>query len=82
MSEAKKDTARATAAAKEIFDGRSPKQDWSSVLVTTEHAVATVLLALFPDPRKAAEMLNEGLVPGIEARLSRYSASHTPSSEV
>jgi len=43
MSGAEKDTARATAAAREIFDGRSPTDDWSSVLVTTEHAIATVL---------------------------------------
>jgi hypothetical protein len=78
MIEAKKDTARATEAAKAIFDGRSPKDDWSTILVTTEHAVASVLLALFPDPSFAAKMLNEGLVQGIENRLALY-ASKAPS---
>ena len=73
-SEAKKDTVRAVEAAKTIFDGRDPQAECSSILVTTEHAVAAVLLALFPDPRKAAAMLNEGMVPGIEERLATYAA--------
>lgn len=74
MDEAQKDTRRALAAAKAIFDGRDPKTDQSSVLVTTEHAIATVLLAIYRDPRSAAAMLNEGLLPGIESRLLMYAA--------
>jgi len=73
MHEAQKDTKRAIAAAKAIFDDRDPVADFSSILVTTEQAVATILLAIFQnDPAKAAAMLNEGLVPGIESRLSIY----------
>jgi hypothetical protein len=70
MSESSKDTMRATEAAKAVFDGRNPSTDFAPVLTTLEHAVATVLLALFPDPDFAAKMLNEGLVIGIENRLS------------
>jgi hypothetical protein len=73
-TESQKDTQRAADAAKAIFDGRDPKADFSSVLVTTEHAVAAVLLAIFMDPEKAAGMLNEGLVPGVEQRLSLYAS--------
>jgi DNA-binding protein Fis len=75
MHEAKKDTQRALAAAKTIFDGRDPVEDYSSILVTVEHTIATVLLAIFRnDPAKAAAMLNEGLIPGIESRLSLYAS--------
>lgn len=75
MSDAKNDTRRALLAAQAIFDGRHRDEDGSSVLVTTEHAVATVLLAVFKnDAAKAALMLNEGLVPGIEERLAAYAA--------
>lgn len=78
MSEAGKDTRRAIAAAKAIFDGRDGVADQSAVLVTLEQAVATVLLASCgSNPRLAAGMLNEALVPGIEARLSMYAAKHT-----
>lgn len=69
MNKPSKDTKRALAAVKEICDGRDPRSD-TSVLVTTEHAVATLLLAMFPDPAKANAMLHEGLLPGIETRLS------------
>ena len=72
MSEAQKDTQRALAAAKAIFDGRDPKRDSSSIMVTLEHLVATVLLTTQRDPRTAAGMLSEGLVPGVEARLALY----------
>jgi hypothetical protein len=75
MSEPQKDTQRALAAAKAIFDGRDPVEDYSSILVTAEHAIATVLLAIFRnDPAKAAAMLNEGLIPGIESRLSLFAS--------
>lgn len=69
------DTSRALAAAKAIIDGRDPVKDMSSILVTAEHAIATVLLATHNgDPRMAARMLNEGLIPGIEQRLALYSS--------
>lgn len=76
MSENQKDTTRAVAAAKAIIDGRNPVADQSSILVTAEHAFAAVLIACMDrDPRKAAAMLNEGLIPGIEQRLALYAAS-------
>ncbi|MGZ2455497.1 hypothetical protein [Rhizobium anhuiense] len=75
MSENVKDTQRAFLAAKAILDGRDPVANRSAVLVTTEHAIAAVLLACMDrDPRMAAMMLNEGLVQGIEQRLSYYAA--------
>jgi hypothetical protein len=74
MHESQKDTQRALAAAKSIFDGRNPASDESGILVTTEHAIATVLLGIYRDPATAAKMLNEGLLPGIEERLSLYSS--------
>lgn len=74
MTEAQKDTLRAVAAAKAIFDGRNlTDSNFSSIMVTLEHTVASVLLSLFPDdPAKAAAMLNEGLVQGVESRISLY----------
>ena len=69
------DTQRAYAAAKAIIDGRDPVAEFSTVLVTAEHAFAALLLACMNgDARKAAEMLNEGLVPGIEQRLAFYAS--------
>ncbi|MBN9600873.1 MAG: hypothetical protein J0G28_14530 [Afipia sp.] len=75
MSENQKDTQRALAAAKAIIDGRDPFRDYASILVTAEHAFAATLLAVMDrDPRKAAAMLNEGLVQGIENRLALYAS--------
>ena len=69
MTEPEKDTQRAIAAAKLIIDGRNPTD--SSVMVTPEGLVSLLLLAhMGNDERKAAAMLNEGLVPGIEARIA------------
>ncbi|MBX4955573.1 hypothetical protein [Rhizobium lentis] len=70
------DTQRALAAAKAIIDGRNPSSpDYSKILVTAEHAFAVVLLACMSgDARKAAAMLNEGLIPGIEQRLAFYAS--------
>ena len=71
MSDPQKDTQRALAAAKAIIDGRDPNADSSSILVTLEGLVSLVLLATMGnDPDKAAGMLNEGLVPGVEIRLA------------
>lgn len=70
MSEAQKDTQRALAAATAIFDGRDPTANMSDIMVTLEHTVGTVLLAVMGhDRRKAVAMLNEGLVPGVEQRF-------------
>ncbi len=76
MNESQKDTVRATAAAKAICDHRNPMlgDDGPAIMVTLEHAVAAVLLAIYRDPALAAGMLNEGLVPGIERRLAEYGA--------
>ena len=75
MSNNIRDTTRALAAAKAILDGRNPSVDAGAILVTAEHAFATVLLALHGgDARKAAAMLNEGLIPGIERRMAYYAA--------
>lgn len=73
MSEARKDTARALAASTAIVDGRGT-DDVDAIMVTLEHAVATVLIALYRDHALAAAMLNEGLVPGVEARIALHQA--------
>lgn len=75
MSEPQKDTTRALAACKAIVDARDPHRDYGAILVTAEHAITALLLTLYNgDPRKAAAMLNEGLVPGVEERLSFYAS--------
>jgi hypothetical protein len=74
MTEAQKDTKRAIAAMTEILDGRDPRTQDSTIMVTVEHAVTAILLVMFPDAKIAAGMLNEGLVPGVEARLARYAS--------
>ncbi len=67
----KKDTQRALSACKAIVDGRDPARHSSDILVTAEHTFAVVLLAACGgNARLAAAMLNEGLVHGIEERLS------------
>ncbi|WP_142627841.1 hypothetical protein [Rhizobium sp. P007] len=74
MSANANDTVRAIAAAKAIIDGRDPIATRSEILVTTEHAIAAVLLTVMGDARLAAGMLNNGLVPGIEERLAHYAS--------
>lgn len=71
MTESQRDTQRAIAAAKALIDGRDPKRDVASIMVSLEGLVALVLLATHGnDARKAAAMLNEGLVPGVEGRIA------------
>lgn len=71
MTEPQKDTQRALAAAKLIIDGRDPSADHGAILVTLEGLVSLVLLAVMGnDEKKAAAMLNEGLVPGVEERIA------------
>ena len=75
MNEPQRDTQRALAAAQIIFDGRDPATDSSGVLVTLEGLVTLVLLAVMNrDESKAAAMLNEGLVPGVEGRLALHTS--------
>lgn len=74
MSDSLLDAERARSAIKLLIDGRDIIHDQSGILVTLDHMVAVLLLILMRDPRKAAAMLNEGLVPGVEERLSLYAA--------
>ena len=69
------DADRAIKAVKILLDGRDPVVDMASFLVTLEHAVAAALLvAMNLDHRKAVQMLNEGLVPGVESRLALHAS--------
>lgn len=73
MDEPRKDSMRAMEATKLILDTRDPSHDLGKIMVTLEHTVATVLLLVMKqDPKKAAGMLNEGLVAGVEKRLGLY----------
>ncbi|MFN4229802.1 hypothetical protein [Parvibaculum sp.] len=69
MSTPRQDAERAKTAVKAIVDGR-PFTDAAGIMVTAEHAIATLLIVLYGPPQRAAAMLNEALVPGIETRLS------------
>ena len=82
MTEAQKDTQRALAAAKKIIDGRDLGTEHGEILVTLEGAVTLVLLAVMGgDHRKAAAMLNEGLVPGVEGRIALSSSRRASRTE-
>lgn len=75
MTEPQKDTQRALAAARAIIDGRDPGADMGAIMTTLEQQVALLLLMVMgQDQRKAASMLNEGLVPGVESRLALHAA--------
>ena len=75
MHDAQKDTKRALAAAKAICDGRHPVNDRSTVLITLDHTIATILLtAMGNDPKKALGMLNEGTIPSVEERIMLYAS--------
>lgn len=75
MTEPERDTQRAVSAAKLIIDERDLSADSSAILVTLEHHIALVLLAVMDqNPTKAAAMLNEGLVAGVEDRLALAAA--------
>lgn len=77
MSAPEEDTRRAKLAAGTIIGDRSIDHDQSSIMVTLETTVTVVLLAIYRNPRVAAGMLNEGLVAGVESRLSLF-ASRQP----
>lgn len=74
MQRNEKDTMCALEAVKAIIDGRNINTHQSEILVTAEHAIASLLLLLMGDPRKAAGMLNEGLIQGVEDRLSLFAS--------
>lgn len=79
MTSPSRDSHLAVAAAKMIIDGRDPVVDMSTVLITLDHVVATVLIAAMNrDPRKAVAMLNEGLVPHVEERIALYARLSRP----
>lgn len=73
MGDYKEDCRRALEASRAIVDGRDLDKDFSQIMVSLEHAVTVVLLAVSKrNPRAAAVVLNESLVQGIEERLSLY----------
>ena len=75
MTEPQKDTQRALAAAKLLIDGRDTRADMGAIMTTLEGLVSIMLLTVMDrDQRKAAAMLNEGLVPGVESRLALHAS--------
>ncbi|MEM1346364.1 MAG: hypothetical protein AAGI34_17510 [Pseudomonadota bacterium] len=71
MDESQKDGMRAIAALHSIVDGRDPVADRAMIMFTLDHVVsATLLLVMEGDHEKAAGMLNEGLVLGVERRIA------------
>jgi len=73
MHNAQKDAHRAITAAKIILDGRHPIEDRSTVLVTLDHLIATVLIAAMGgDAKKAVTMLHEGTIPHVEERIMLF----------
>ena len=75
MTEPQKDTQRAIAAAKLLIDGRDTNSDMDAIMTSLEGLVALMLLTVMGrDERKAAAMLNEGLVPGVESRLALHTS--------
>jgi len=78
MTDPQRDTKRTIAAAKEILADRDPITDRGAVMVTLEGTVSAILLLVMGgDHKKAAAMLNEGLIQGVENRLA-YAASKQP----
>ena len=73
ISNPENDTKLAKIAGKVIIDGRDPRDDFASILVTAEHVMAVILiLTMGGNVRKAARMLNEGFLQGVEERLALY----------
>lgn len=80
MHDAQKDLPRAQAAARAIIDGRDPAEDFSTILITLDHTIATVLLVTMGmDATKAVLMLNEGVVPQVEERIALFASRHSQS---
>ncbi len=71
MDESQIDTDRVFYASQEILGGRDPIADRHKIMVTLEGTVSAILLMVMGgDHEKAAAMLNEALVQGIEERLA------------
>lgn len=71
MTPPEKDTQRVVKTVKALLDGRDPQRALGEVMITLEGVVtATLLMVMNQDRRKAAGMLNEGLVEGVERRLA------------
>lgn len=77
MNAAQMDTERAKAAVKAIIGDRA-FEDSAAIMVTAEHAIATLLIVLYRDPAMAAAMLNEALVPRVEERIALFPTHHDP----
>lgn len=72
------ENARVIDAAAVIIGDRDCRDEMPAILASLEHVVATVLMVTMDsDRRKAVGMLNEGLVPGVEDRIARYSGQGT-----
>ncbi len=74
-NEASEDTRRAIEAARSILDGRDPTVDWPAVLVTLDHAIASVLLVCAKgDVRRAEGLFREATCQHVEERLALFAA--------
>lgn len=72
MTEAELNAKRAATAAKAVFDGRG-NEDMEAILLTIQHALATVLItACNRDAHLASILLNESVGPGTAALLRAY----------
>lgn len=64
------DSRRVVKAIKELLDGRDPIGDQVEVMLTLDHAIASMLLVTFGgDVEKARYMLNSAVVPNVKRRL-------------
>jgi len=71
MTPPERDTQRVVELTRILLDGRDPQRDLGEIMITLEGVVAaTLLMVMNQDRRKAAGMLNEGLVEGVERRLA------------
>lgn len=75
MSSPSRDTQLAVQAARILIDDRDPVADMSTIMVTLETMVSTVLLAVMNQkPDAAIGMLHEGLVPRVEFRIALFAS--------
>ena len=75
MTSIDKDAERIVLSVATLIGDRKPVQDCADIMVTLEQMVATVLLiTMNNNPRHAARLLNEALVPRIEERLAHVEA--------
>lgn len=74
MSEITEEMKQAIVAVKVIFGDLDPRKedDFPKIMTALESVVSIILIAGMGTPKLAASMLNEGLLPGVEARLAMY----------